>query len=84
MSETDEWFYPTTFKFDVHSFVKQKEDTDLEMRASEPAPRIHGLVIRQGQRSKKNKKNEAIFDCNSYQVVDDVGKLHYFLEGDLE
>jgi hypothetical protein len=71
---SDEWLFPVSFKFDLGRTIETNESWPVK---------VYGEVITQGQRSKKNKKGENVFDCNSYQILDMRGKIHYFLEDEL-
>jgi hypothetical protein len=74
---TDEWMFPSTFKFEESNFVSTNETW-----VGKPLFRV--MIVDRGQRTTKNKKGESIFDCNSYQVTDNEYKLHYFLESELK
>jgi len=41
-------------------------------------------ILKEGERSKVDKKGNKIFDCYSYMAVDCNNKLYYFLQGELE
>jgi hypothetical protein len=71
----DVWTFPQTHKFDLYSLVETVDGGPINM---------NGSIIKQGQRSKKNKKGESVFDCNSYLVQGRNNSLFYFLEEDLQ
>jgi hypothetical protein len=73
---SEQWQFPPSFKFEEGNFVSTNE-TWLG------PPLVRVLVVDRGQRTTKNKKGDVIFDCNSYQVIDNDFKLHYFLESGL-
>ena len=70
-----DWQFPSTHQFEKYQAVVTNETWP---------DRVEGLVIRLGQRTTKNKKGEAVFDCNSYLVIDEDHKIHYFLEQELQ
>ena len=73
----EQWQFPPTFKFEMHDLVNTNGNWVGQ-------PLVNLAIINRGQRTAKNKKGESIFDSNSYQVVDKEGKVHYFLENELQ
>lgn len=71
----DQWVFPPTHKFDYGQAVESSETWPVK---------VYGAILMKGQRSKKNKKGENVFECNSYQVLDMKGDLHYFMEDELQ
>ena len=75
--QTEEWVFPPNFKFGEGNFVSTNETWIGE-------PIFRGMVTNRGQRTTKDKKGKTVFDCNSYYVIDNEYKLHYFLESELK